>query len=150
MVEQSTPLGLLRVCLSGGLQKGDLPAYDAHPLGGVNCVRGFSEGDLGTARHWGVVNLEAEKPLPLIANLMGVVFADAGTDFTSGVTVVGDPAGSRGKQGTGVGYGMGVRLGSPMGLIRFEYGWTGGSQWTRDGKWTIPSGRLHVGIGSRF
>eukprot|EP00892_Ulva_mutabilis_P007176 jgi/Ulvmu1/4830/UM020_0116.1 len=150
MVEQPTPMGLLRACLSGGLQKGDLPAYDAHPLGGVNCVRGYSEGDLGTARHWGVVNLEAERPLPFIANMMGVVFADAGTDFTSGVTVVGDPAGSRGKQGTGVGYGMGVRLGSPMGLIRFEYGWTGGSKWSSDGHWSIPGGRLHVGIGSRF
>lgn len=143
-------LGLLRISGSGGLQLGDLPAYDAHPMGGVNCVRGYAEGALGTARNWGVINTELETAVPKLNRLKGVFFVDCGTDFNSGATVVGDPAGSRGKPGTGLGYGLGVRLGSPMGMIRFEYGWTGDSQWNSDRKWTIPGGRLHVGIGSRF
>jgi hypothetical protein len=150
MAQFLTPVGLVRLSGSGGVQLGDLPAYDAHPLGGVNCVRGYAEGALGTARNWGVVNAELETAMPLTDRLRGVGFVDGGTDFNSGATVVGDPAGSRGKPGTGFGYGLGVRLSSPMGMIRFEYGWTGDSQWVHDSRWTMPGGRLHVGIGSRF
>eukprot|EP00958_Prasinococcus_capsulatus_P008703 scaffold855_cov344-Prasinococcus_capsulatus_cf.AAC.6 len=37
----------------------------------------------------------------------------------SGAEVLGDPAGKRGKPGTGYGYGVGLRVDSPLGPLRF-------------------------------
>ena len=80
----------------------------------------------------------------------GLVFLDAGSDLNSGQTVVGDPAGTRGKPGHGLGYGAGVRVRSPMGMIRFEYGWSDRVSWRELGRGALTAGKLHVGIGSRF
>ena len=138
-----------RLTASGGVQLGDLPPYDAHPLGGVNCVRGYDEGALGTARHWAMLSGEAESPT-FWDRFSGVVFLDAGTDANSGQTVVGDPAGTRGKPGTGCGYGFGLRMASPMGPLRAEYAWSDRSRWREDGAATLLRGRLHIGIGPRL
>jgi outer membrane protein insertion porin family len=138
-----------RLSASAGMQLGDLPPYDAHPLGGVNCVRGYDEGAIGTARHWAVLNMELEASMFQDA-FKGLLFVDAGSDLNSGQTVVGDPAGTRGKPGKGLGYGVGMRVGSPMGLIRFEYGWNDKAKWAEEGRATVGKGRLHIGIGSRF
>ena len=142
----------VRATGSAGFQLGDLPAYDAHPLGGVNCVRGYDEGAMGTARHWAVANTELDCPVGRNDACRAVAFVDAGSDLNSGQTVVGDPAGTRGKPGRGFGYGVGLRLRSPMGLLRFEYGWHDGTSWLREGGTglTFPKGRLHIGMGSRF
>ena len=48
---------------AAGAQLGDLPAYDAQALGGVNSVRGWAEGALGSARHWAAGHAELELPL---------------------------------------------------------------------------------------
>ena len=53
--------------------------------------------------------------------LQGTLFFDYGTDLDSGQTVLGDPAGARGKPGSGYGYGAGIRVDSPMGPLRLEY-----------------------------
>ena len=42
----------LRIAASGGAHYGDCPPYEAHQLGGVNCVRGWAEGGMGTGRNW--------------------------------------------------------------------------------------------------
>ncbi|CAI5503855.1 unnamed protein product [Closterium sp. Naga37s-1] len=70
--------------------------------------------------------------------LEGAFFADYGTDLGSGATVLGDPAGARGKPGRGFGLGAGVRVDSPLGPLRLEYAFN-------DQK--IP--RFHFGIGYR-
>ncbi len=49
----------------------------------------------------------------------------------------GDPAGARGKPGSGYGYGAGVRVDSPVGPLRLEYAFN--EQGFR---------RFHLGIGS--
>jgi outer membrane protein insertion porin family len=54
-------------------------------------VRGYAEGGLGTGRQW--AEGTAELRFPLVAPLSAQLFADAGTDFDSGSTVIGDPAG---------------------------------------------------------
>ena len=56
------------------------------------------------------------------AVLQGVLFADYGSDFDSGQTVLGDPAGVRGKPGSGYGYGLGVRIDTSLGAVRFHLG----------------------------
>jgi len=69
--------------------------------------------------------------------LQGVAFVDFGTDFDSGQTVLGDPAGVRGKPGSGYGYGAGVRVDTSLGAVRLEYAWN-----------DKGLGRFHLGIGS--
>lgn len=69
--------------------------------------------------------------------LQGVLFADYGSDFDSGQTVLGDPAGVRGKPGNGYGYGGGVRIDTSLGAVRLEYGFN-----------DRGLGRFHLGIGS--
>ena len=53
--------------------------------------------------------------------MQGTAFADYGTDLDSGASVLGDPAGVRGKPGTGYGYGTGIRVDTPVGPLRLEY-----------------------------
>jgi outer membrane protein insertion porin family len=138
-----------RLTAAGGVQLGDLPPYDAHILGGVNCVRGYDEGAMGTARHWLQLGAELESP-QFWQRFSSVAFVDAGSDLNTGQTVVGDPAGTRGKPGKGLGYGIGLRMTSPMGPLRLDYAWCDRSKWREEGRSTLLHGRLHIGIGTRF
>jgi outer membrane protein insertion porin family len=58
----------------------------------------------------------------LFAILNGVLFADYGSDLGSGKDVLGNPGAVRGKPGSGGGYGAGLRIQSPLGSIRVDYG----------------------------
>jgi outer membrane protein insertion porin family len=123
--------------VQAGTVLGDLPPYEAFSLGGSNSVRGYDEGDLGSGRSF--VQATAEYRFPIFSIVGGALFFDAATDLGSGSSVPGDPAGVRGKPGNGFGYGLGVRVQSPLGPIRIDYGFN------NDGE-----GRLHFGIGERF
>ena len=114
---------------------GEMPPYEAFPLGGTNSVRGYGEGAVGSARNFVTGNMELR--WPLFGPLEGTVFADYGSDLDSGQTILGDPAGVRGKPGSGYGYGAGVRLDSSLGALRFEYAFN--DKGLR---------RFHLGIGS--
>ncbi len=71
--------------------------------------------------------------------LGAAIFADYATDLGSGDAVPGDPAGVRRKPGNGFGYGIGVRIQSPLGPIRVDYGLNDRGE-----------NRIHFGIGERF
>jgi outer membrane protein insertion porin family len=121
----------------GGTVFGDLPPYEAFALGGANSVRGYDEGDMGAGRSF--LEASVEYRFPIISFLGGALFLDAGSDLGTGDDVPGDPAGIREKPGSGYGYGLGVRIQSPLGPIRIDYGIndTGDNQ-------------IHFGIGERF
>jgi outer membrane protein insertion porin family len=51
-----------------------------------------------------------------------VIFVDFASDLGTGDSVLGKPASVRDKPGTGAGVGLGVRVRSPVGLIRFDVG----------------------------
>ncbi|MEG4940420.1 BamA/TamA family outer membrane protein [Microcoleus sp. F4-D5] len=121
----------------GGTVFGDLPPYEAFALGGANSVRGYDEGDMGAGRSF--LEASVEYRFPIISFIGGALFLDAGTDLGTGKDVPGDPAGIREKPGSGYGYGLGVRIQSPLGPIRIDYGIndTGDNQ-------------IHFGIGERF
>lgn len=123
--------------IQGGTVLGDLPPYEAFALGGSNSVRGFDEGDLGSAKTF--LQATVEYRFPVFSVISGALFVDAATDFGSGDDVIGNPAGVRGKPGQGIGYGLGLRIQSPLGPIRIDYGLndSGDSQ-------------FHFGIGERF
>ena len=100
-------------------------------------MRGYNEGEVGSGRSF--LEASAEYRFPIISFIGGALFVDAGTDLGTGKDVPGDPAGTRKKPGSGYGYGLGVRIQSPLGPIRIDYGIndTGGTQ-------------IHFGIGERF
>ncbi|MEM9923136.1 MAG: BamA/TamA family outer membrane protein [Cyanobacteria bacterium P01_D01_bin.50] len=112
---------------------GDLPPYEAFSLGGSNSVRGYDDGGLSSGRSF--VEASVEYRFPLFSVLSGALFVDVGSDL--GTTT--DPAEVLDKNGTGVGYGLGVRVQSPLGPIRIDYGLND------DG-----DSRINFGIGERF
>ena len=123
--------------IQGGTALGDLPPYEAFSLGGSNSVRGYQEGDVGAGRSF--IQATAEYRFPIFSIVGGALFVDIGTDLGTGRNVPGDPAGVRGKPGSGLGFGLGVRVQSPLGPIRVDYGFNEQGE-----------GRLHFGIGERF
>ena len=106
--------------IQGGSVLGDLPPYEAFPLGGTNSVRGYDEGDVGSGRSY--LQATAEYRFPVFSIISGALFVDAASDLGTGNNVPGDPAGARGKPGSGIGYGVGVRVQSPLGPIRIDFG----------------------------
>ena len=124
--------------LQGGATLGEIPPYEAFPLGGGNSVRGFEEGGVGSGTAFLLGTVEYRFPL-FSQFLNGALFADYGTDLGSGSSVPGDPAGVRGKPGSGFGYGAGVRVQTPLGALRLDYGI--GSE---------GDSRFHFGFGERF
>jgi len=128
---------VVAVNLQGGTVIGDLPPYEAFNLGGGNSVRGYGEGDVASGRSY--VLASAEYRFPIFQPVGGVLFADFASDLGSADTVLGEPGVVRGKPGTGFGYGAGVRVKSPIGLIRADYGINDQGE-----------GRFQFGIGQRF
>ncbi|MBV8882806.1 MAG: BamA/TamA family outer membrane protein [Chroococcidiopsidaceae cyanobacterium CP_BM_RX_35] len=116
---------------------GDLPPYEAFALGGTDSVRGYKEGGLAAARSF--VQATAEYRFPLFSIIGGALFFDAATDLGTQNSVPGNPGGVRGKPGSGFGYGAGIRVRSPLGAIRIDYGIT-----------DRGTSRIEFGIGERF
>lgn len=123
--------------VQAGTVIGDLPPYEAFSLGGSNSVRGYDDGDVGSGRSF--IQATAEYRFPIFSVIGGALFVDFASDLGTGDNVIGDPAGVRGKPGSGFGYGIGVRVQSPLGPIRVDFGFND------DGE-----NRLHFGIGERF
>ena len=69
----------------------------------------------------------------------GALFFDYGTTLGSGGAVIGKPAEVRGLKGDGFGYGLGVRVQSPVGPIRIDYAIN-----------NEGDSRIHFGIGQKF
>lgn len=123
--------------VQGGTILGDAPPYYSFNLGGGNSVRGYREGRVGTGRRY--VLASAEYRFPIFRPVGGVFFADFASDLGSGDEVIGEPAIARDKPGTGFGYGFGIRVVTPIGLLRGDYGFND------DG-----DSRFFFGIGQRF
>ncbi|MDJ0616178.1 MAG: BamA/TamA family outer membrane protein [Calothrix sp. MO_192.B10] len=119
--------------IQGGTVLGDLPPYEAFTLGGSNSVRGYEEGALSSGRSY--LQASVEYRFPLFSVISGALFVDAGTDL--GTTT--RAAELLDKNGTGFGYGLGVRIQSPLGPIRVDFGFND------DG-----DNRINFGIGERF
>ncbi|KAK9941218.1 hypothetical protein M0R45_017836 [Rubus argutus] len=126
----------LLLSVSSGHVIGNFPPHEAFAIGGTNSVRGYEEGAVGSGRSYAVGS--GEISFPLLGPVGGVIFADYGTDLGSGPTVPGDPAGARLKPGSGYGYGLGIRLDSPLGPLRLEYAFN-----------DKGTPRFHFGIGHR-
>lgn len=127
----------LALNFQAGTIVGDVPPYEAFSLGGTNSIRGYDEGEVGSGRSY--AQFTAEYRFPLFSFLGGALFLDVGSDLGSGNAVPGAPGPSRGKPGSGVGYGAGVRVSTPLGPLRVDYGFNNQGE-----------GRIHFGFGERF
>jgi outer membrane protein insertion porin family len=130
---------ILAFDLKVGSVLGDLAPYDAFAIGGGNSVRGFFEGDIGSGRSYAQATTELR--FPIFKPVAGVLFADYGTDLGSAAAVLGAPGIVRNKPGSGLGLGAGVRVQSPLGPLRIDYGLGQGSR---------GQSQLHFGIGEKF
>lgn len=127
----------LALNVQAGTVVGNLPPYEAFTLGGTDSVRGYDRGDVASSRSY--VQASAEYRFPLFSIVGGTLFVDAATDLGSSDTVPGDPGGVRDKPGSGLGYGAGLRVKTPVGLVRMDYGLN-----------DQGDSRLHFGFGDRF
>ena len=123
--------------VQAGTVIGDLPPYEAFVLGGSNSVRGFPEGEVGSGRTY--VQATAEYRFPIFRIVGGALFFDYGSFLGTDSDVPGEPSIRRNLPGSGFGYGIGVRVQSPLGPIRVDYAIND------DG-----DNRIHFGIGERF
>ncbi|KAH7424821.1 hypothetical protein KP509_11G026700 [Ceratopteris richardii] len=112
---------------------GDLAAYDAFTLGGPYSVRGYNMGELGACRNF--LELATELRVPIFGT-QTYGFVEYGTDLGSSKDVRGNPTEYFRRAGSGMSYGVGMKLG----LIRAEY-----AQDCNTG-----SGALFVRFGERF
>ena len=102
----------------------EVPVYQRFYLGGINSVRGYTSsrispcdeetGDRVGGTKMGFTNLEYIFPLFKEAGLMGVTFFDAGNVWDPSETIDFDLKKS---------VGAGIRWYSPIGPLRFEYGY---------------------------
>lgn len=106
--------------IQGGTVLGDLPPYEAFILGGSNSVRGFGDGEVGSGKSY--FQATAEYRFPIFRIIGGAVFFDYGTTLGTQGDVPGAPGDVRDLPGSGYGYGIGVRVQSPLGPIRVDYG----------------------------
>ncbi len=114
----------------GGTILGDVPPYEAFILGGSSSVRGYGASELGTSRSF--IQTTAEYRYPIITvnafknnfDVGGTFFIDYANDLGSGDAVIGQPAVVRDKPGNGLGYGLGLRVITPVGVVRIEFGFS--------------------------
>jgi outer membrane protein insertion porin family len=139
-----------RVVAGGVFGEDDPPAEDLFYAGGGNSVRGYAENALGPRDLLGqplggkrLLVLNQEVRFPIFRWLRGVGFLDAGNVFYPEVA----PA----ENGLKVGYGVGLRFDSPVGLLRVDFGLPGSTLSTSSRSANqLSSGRWYFGIGHVF
>jgi len=88
----------------------NLPLREKFLIGGSNTVRGYDYGELAGDR---MLVFNAEFRFPIVEAVQGVVFADFGNAFDAGEPVS--------LSDLKAGYGVGVRLDTPLGILRIDY-----------------------------
>lgn len=120
---------------------GSTPDYERLWAFGLDAVRGWPEN--GILRGTSMASLQTELRFPIYAPVMGAVFADMGTYYEPGRTL--DPAFNPtfrlGDLPFYAGTGLGIRLDTPMGAIRVDYGVRSFSPF---------QGQLHFNFGPQF
>ena len=135
---QQDKTDVLAFNVQAGTIVGRMAPYEAFSLGGADSVRGWSEGEVGTGRSF--FQATAEYRFPILGIVRGALFVDYGTTLGSQGAVPGDPGGVRAKPGQGLGYGVGVRIVTPLlGNLRVDFGWN-----------DIGGNQITFGVGERF
>ncbi|MBU0687764.1 MAG: BamA/TamA family outer membrane protein [Candidatus Margulisbacteria bacterium] len=110
---------------------GDVPEGELYWAGGANTIRGYYPSEAKTGRRKVILNLEYRNTFNEI--FQGVLFFDTGNAWNDGFIVTSDFIS---------GWGPGVRLTTPLGPIRLDYGIPSGR--------TLGEGIIHFSIGQAF
>ncbi|MFA4858327.1 MAG: BamA/TamA family outer membrane protein [Candidatus Margulisiibacteriota bacterium] len=110
---------------------GDVPEGEKFYAGGANSIRGYTPSQTKTGTRKFILNLEQRVTFNDV--FQGVFFFDWGNAWSSGFIVPSDCI---------LGWGPGVRLTTPLGPIRLDYGVPGGKN--------FGEGVLHFSIGQAF
>ncbi|MEN6642988.1 MAG: BamA/TamA family outer membrane protein [Armatimonadia bacterium] len=109
--------------ISGGAAFGDLPLFESFSMGGANTLRGYEE-DRFRGEKMLLLNVEYRRPLS--DRLTAVGFVDVGDAFggqfptiVPGFSVPADDQNLTAHVGAGVG----LRVVTPIGPIRLDFGW---------------------------
>lgn len=103
-----------------GTTTGNAPYLEQFLIGGPDSLRGFRV-DRFAGSHMAILNTEYR--FPLSSNLTGVLFADMGDAW--GGAIATDPFFQGDKTfTTHIGYGVGVRVQTPMGPLRLDLGFS--------------------------
>lgn len=114
--------------LNGGTSTGVLIEAEKYSLGGSDTIRGYEINSF-TGDH--MLLSQIEYRIPFLDNLTGVIFVDGGQTWDKGETIK--------LHDLNVGAGVGVRLNTPIGQIRLDYGWN-----------EEQKGTAHFSLGNTF
>jgi outer membrane protein insertion porin family len=132
-----------------GGESGAVPVYERFFAGGTYTIRGFKERDVGPKDLSGdpigggtLAIANAELTAPIIENLKGALFIDAGN-----VWHVPDskPKGGTSAGGIRIGVGIGVRIKTPIGPVKLDYGFPVNPSNDQD-----STGRIHFSMSRGF
>jgi len=132
-----------------GGNNGAVPVYERFFAGGTYTIRGFKERDIGPKDQSGdaigggtIAIANAELTFSIIENLKGAFFVDAGN-----VWHVPDskPKGGTSPGGIKVGVGIGVRIKTPIGPVKLDYGFPINADDSQD-----DGGRIHFSMTRGF
>jgi outer membrane protein insertion porin family len=108
-----------------GIGNGDISEFNQYRIGGQGSLRGYREDQFrGDREFLGTL----EYRFPIIKKVQGALFTDWGGAWDSGLT----PDNMHGSVG------VGIALTTPIGPLRFDYGWGDNG------------GRVHFSVGSTF
>jgi outer membrane protein insertion porin family len=122
---------VLAVHAGAGIGVGDVPVGDLYWAGGPNTVRGYYPTEARTGKRKFIFNIEYR--LNFSDLFQGVFFYDWGNAWNSGGPITSQFIS---------GWGPGVRINTPLGPIRLDYGVPGGKQ--------FGEGIMHFSIGQAF
>lgn len=102
---------VLALRIMGGMANTPLPSFERFSIGGVNTLRGYKLGEFSGDN---MLLFNVEYRVPLSTNFQGVLFIDYGSAWEYG--------GSIDLDSFKLGKGIGVRVDTPLGPIRLDYG----------------------------
>lgn len=143
----STYIGLtdwltLALGVRGGSFLGNNPPYELFYSNGFNVIRGYPENGFLFGKTFGIAS--AELRFPIYNPVSGVVFTDIGEFLPVSESRVALNQGLPFKYGVG----LGIRLNTPMGPLRLDYGIRDFSRLNFDT--LFDAGQLHFSIGQKF
>ena len=130
-------------------KNGTVPVYERFFAGGTYTIRGYKERDIGPKDQSGdsigggtlaIANIELTAPI--IENLKGAFFIDAGNVWPVPDS---NPKGGIASGGVRVGVGVGVRIKTPIGPVKLDYGFP-----VNPSEDQSDTGRIHFSMSRGF
>ncbi|MGE3725791.1 MAG: BamA/TamA family outer membrane protein [Candidatus Sericytochromatia bacterium] len=143
----------LAVGVRGGTFLGQNPPYELFYSNGFNVIRGWPENGFLYGKHFGIGSVELR--FPIFNPVSGVLFTDIGEFLVDPNNRAAASLGlntTNSEQNQGLpfkyGVGLGIRLNTPMGPLRLDYGVR---DFSRINFGTLfDAGQLHFSIGQKF